>query len=219
MDKPEEQIGPSPDLGGRQAGDRGGARLRRFRFLDLRPRRCYRDTIDLRGLGARRGGLGSGGAVPAEGAHAEHEERSTASLGRRAVPLITPSLLDCDFARVGQEIAALEAAGVVALHLDVMDGHFVPNLSYGPPVIADWRKVTDLALRGPPDDLQPRRVPRRLRRGRRRQHPHADRGRRQSGRSAHPDPRPRLPRRPGDQPADPLVGRRAVPGPRSIRSW
>ena len=59
-------------------------------------------------------------------------------------PLITPSLLDCDFARVGEEIAAFERAGVVALHLDVMDGHFVPNLSYGPPVIADWRPVTDL---------------------------------------------------------------------------
>lgn len=59
-------------------------------------------------------------------------------------PLITPSLLNCNFARVGDEIAALERAGVVAVHLDVMDGHFVPNLSYGPPVIADWRKVTDL---------------------------------------------------------------------------
>jgi ribulose-phosphate 3-epimerase len=59
-------------------------------------------------------------------------------------PLITPSLLSCDFSRVGDEIAALEAAGVVALHLDVMDGHFVPNLSYGPPVIARWRERTDL---------------------------------------------------------------------------
>lgn len=61
-----------------------------------------------------------------------------------ASPLITPSLLDCDFARVGQELKALEDAGVEAFHLDVMDGHFVPNLSYGPPVIADWRSVTDL---------------------------------------------------------------------------
>ncbi len=59
-------------------------------------------------------------------------------------PLLTPSLLNCNFARVGDEITALERVGVVAVHLDVMDGHFVPNLSYGPAVIADWRKVTDL---------------------------------------------------------------------------
>lgn len=63
---------------------------------------------------------------------------------RAAAPLITPSLLNCDFARVGEEIARLEQAGVVALHLDVMDGHFVPNLSYGPPVIASWRVRTNL---------------------------------------------------------------------------
>ena len=58
-------------------------------------------------------------------------------------PVITPSLLNCDFARVGEELDALKRAGVVAVHLDVMDGQFVPNLSYGPPVIADWRPRTD----------------------------------------------------------------------------
>lgn len=58
-------------------------------------------------------------------------------------PLITPSLLNCDFARVADELAALAAAGVRAVHLDVMDGHFVPNLSYGAPPIADWRRRTD----------------------------------------------------------------------------
>lgn len=61
-----------------------------------------------------------------------------------ARPLILPSLLNCDFSRVGEELAALERAGTRAVHLDVMDGHFVPNLSYGAPVIADWRKRTDL---------------------------------------------------------------------------
>jgi ribulose-phosphate 3-epimerase len=56
---------------------------------------------------------------------------------------VTPSLLNCDFARVAEELDALKSLGVVAVHLDVMDGHFVPNLSYGAPVIADWRKRTD----------------------------------------------------------------------------
>ena len=58
-------------------------------------------------------------------------------------PFVTPSLLNCDFSRVGDELDALKRDGVVAVHLDVMDGHFVPNLSYGAPVIADWRKRTD----------------------------------------------------------------------------
>jgi len=80
------------------------------------------------------------------------EARSTASdraarlevLKRASPPVITPSLLNCDFARMTEELAALEKAGVVAVHLDVMDGHFVPNLSYGPPVIARWRPRTNL---------------------------------------------------------------------------
>ena len=58
--------------------------------------------------------------------------------------LIAPSLLNCDFARVADELDALRVAGARALHLDVMDGHFVPNLSYGAPVIKDWRPHTDL---------------------------------------------------------------------------
>jgi ribulose-phosphate 3-epimerase len=60
-----------------------------------------------------------------------------------AKPLVTPSLLNCNFARMAEELEALKRAGAQAVHLDVMDGHFVPNLSYGAPVIADWRKVTD----------------------------------------------------------------------------
>lgn len=58
-------------------------------------------------------------------------------------PLVTPSLLNCDFGRVRDELDALGRAGFTAVHLDVMDGRFVPNLSYGPPVIASWRKWTD----------------------------------------------------------------------------
>ncbi len=58
-------------------------------------------------------------------------------------PFVTPSLLNCNFTRVGEELDALKAAGAVAVHLDVMDGHFVPNLTYGAPVIRDWRQRTD----------------------------------------------------------------------------
>ncbi|MFO0949982.1 MAG: ribulose-phosphate 3-epimerase [Isosphaeraceae bacterium] len=57
--------------------------------------------------------------------------------------VVTPSMLDCDFTRVGEELDALSKAGALAVHLDVMDGHFVPNLSYGPPVVKDWRARTD----------------------------------------------------------------------------
>ena len=57
-----------------------------------------------------------------------------------------PSLLLCDFARLGEEIAKLEQAGVTCLHLDVMDGHFVPNMTYGLTIVEACRKCTDLPL-------------------------------------------------------------------------
>ncbi len=61
-------------------------------------------------------------------------------------PLILPSLLMCDFGSLEAEIRRLEQAGVEALHLDVMDGHFVPNLSYGLPLVESCRRLTQLPL-------------------------------------------------------------------------
>ena len=57
--------------------------------------------------------------------------------------LIAPSLLSCDFSRFGEEIARMDKAGADMMHLDIMDAHFVPNLTFGAPVIKFVRKYTE----------------------------------------------------------------------------
>ena len=60
--------------------------------------------------------------------------------------VVLPSFLLCDFGNLRREIERLEEAGVKAFHLDVMDGHFVPNISYGMPIVAAVRKLTKLPI-------------------------------------------------------------------------
>jgi ribulose-phosphate 3-epimerase len=65
---------------------------------------------------------------------------------RPASPLLAPSLLSADFSRLGEELRMIEASGAQVVHVDVMDGRFVPNLTIGLPVVESLRKTTTLPL-------------------------------------------------------------------------
>ena len=71
--------------------------------------------------------------------------RTEATPSKSAVA-VAPSVLACDFSRIGEEVKAVEKHGIEFLHLDVMDGHFVPNISFGPSLVKAFRRVATVTL-------------------------------------------------------------------------
>jgi ribulose-phosphate 3-epimerase len=93
------------------------------------------------------GGLHDHAAVPELGrVFRVLEFRRARSLRETTLIELAPSILSADFARLGEQMRAAEEGGASVIHVDIMDGHFVPNLTIGPPVVKSLRRVTELPL-------------------------------------------------------------------------